>query len=72
MKLTPEDLLELNVIDGIIEESNSKNDFDKEVMFCNVKKVIIDKLAELSILSVDELLEARYQRFRKLGKYIES
>lgn len=72
LKLTPEDLLELNVIDGIIEESNSKNDFDKEVMFCNVKKVIIDKLAELSILSVDELLEARYQRFRKLGKYIES
>ena len=71
MKLTAQDLYELGIIEKIIKEANggAHNDFG---FTANLLKVNLEK--ELEILSakpLTELLEERYQRFRKFGEFEE-
>ncbi|MCF6514665.1 acetyl-CoA carboxylase carboxyl transferase subunit alpha [Lactobacillus sp. S2-2] len=58
MRLTPEELLEDGIIDKIIPEV--KNDTDIE----NFKNMILNKISELSNMSVDDLLKKRFARYR--------
>ena len=67
MKLTAKDLYELKVIDKIIKEP--KNDFEKLVK--NLKKEITTLTKELNMLSKEEIVEQRYQKFRQMGEYIK-
>lgn len=60
MQLRPEDLLDKEVVDGIIREPA-----DHDVVLQNIKEVLIDELRQLEKLSGPELLEERYKRFRK-------
>ncbi len=66
MKLTAQDLFQYKIIDGIIPEpqGGAHNDFDQ--MAGNIKGIIKTDLQELLELSVDELLEKRYQKFRRI------
>lgn len=60
MKLTPQDLLEQQVIEGIIEEPTD------HLQVCqNIEQVLQTELDKLQSLSGKELLARRYQRFRK-------
>ncbi|EQC72281.1 Acetyl-coenzyme A carboxyl transferase alpha-chain [Streptococcus sp. HSISS2] len=61
MKITSSELLNMGIIDKIIPE---RGYFTSEILEA-VKTAIVDELKELSQLSTEELLEARYQRFRK-------
>ena len=69
MKITANDLLALKVIDGIIEEpaGGAHKDFDMVVR--NIKEVMLRELKELQLLSQEELLNHRYERFRAFGKF---
>ena len=67
MKITAPELLKLGVVDGIIPEPLGGAHRDYETVACNVKETILRELAELKRLSVDELLDHRYQRFRVIG-----
>lgn len=70
MKLTAEDLYELKVIDKIIEEpdGNEKESFNKII---NTLKENINKLIiEMKKLDADSIVENRYQKFRKMGEFI--
>lgn len=64
MKLTPTDLLELTVVDRIIHESRRKVKLKREEVIHNVRKDIIQALAEMSEWSEEEVIQQRQARFR--------
>lgn len=61
MKITSGELLNMGIVDKVIPE---RGYFTSEIIEV-IKTAIVDELAELSQLSTEDLLEARYQRFRK-------
>ena len=61
MKITSGELLNMGIVDKVIRE---RGYFTSEIIEA-IKTAIVDELAELSQLSTEDLLEARYQRFRK-------
>jgi len=61
MKITSGELLNMGIVDKVIPE---RGYFTSEIIEA-IKTEIVDELAELSQLSTENLLEARYQRFRK-------
>lgn len=71
MKLTAEDLLKLKVIEKIIPESAEGIQNDLEYTTNIIKEELIKKIKELSEKSIDELLNERYNRFRKFGEFSE-
>lgn len=60
MKITPQDLLKQNIIEGIIQEPE-----DHEQVLKNIDQVLVKELKQLQQLSPEELLAKRYGRFRK-------
>jgi acetyl-CoA carboxylase carboxyl transferase subunit alpha len=67
LKLTPEDLLKLNLIDQIIEEPTGGAQNDPADMARKLGAILKWQLRELGVASAEERLEARYQKFRKMG-----
>ena len=61
MKITSGELLNMGIVDKVIPE---RGYFTSEIIEA-IKTAIVDELEELSQLSTENLLEARYQRFRK-------
>ena len=61
MKITSGELLNMGIVDKVIPQ---RGYFTSEIIEA-IKTAIVDELAELSQLSTENLLEARYQRFRK-------
>jgi len=71
LKLNSENLLELGVIDAIIHEPLGGAHHDPAVAYKNVKKFILEQKEILSIIPKDILLEQRYLKFRRMGKFAE-
>jgi len=67
LKLTAPDLLKMGIVDGIISEAEGGAHRGAEYSAQNLKAAINKNLDELSQLSVEVLLETRYQRYRKMG-----
>ena len=63
LKLTAQDLLDLDVIERIIEEPSD----DFEEVFATLQRDIFTTVSHNKQLPVEELLEKRYNRFRKIG-----
>ena len=63
LKLTAGDSMKNQLIEKIIPEEN----IDKAEFFSDVKEMLIDKFKELRAFSTDDLLERRYNRFRRIG-----
>ena len=61
MKITSHELLDMGVVDKVIPEARLSN---QDLLYA-VKQEIVAELANLSQLLLEQLLEARYQRFRK-------
>lgn len=72
LKLNSENLLELQIIDAIINEPLGGAHHDPTVAFQNVKKFILEQAQILSIIPKDILLEQRYLKFRRMGKFAEA
>jgi acetyl-CoA carboxylase carboxyl transferase subunit alpha len=66
MKLTAQDLLHYGIIDGIISEPDGGAHNDYNQMAQSIKSVIEADLQTLLELPTEELLEKRYQKFRKM------
>jgi acetyl-CoA carboxylase carboxyl transferase subunit alpha len=71
LKITAKDLLKLKIIDGEIKEPVGGAHHDYKLMSENLKKAIDESLDELSKLSPEELKASRYDKFRKMGEFIE-
>lgn len=68
MKITAQDLEKLGVIDKIIKEPDSGAQDDFKLVADSIKKYLQDSLEELRELSKEELIEKRYEKFRKIIK----
>ena len=71
MGITAERLKSLGLIDGVLKEPLGGAHRDTDAMALTVKKALLDNLARLERLSVDELVEARYKRFTSFGSFRE-
>ena len=69
LKLSAQSLLKVNLIDGIIDESLGGAHRDPKCTAFNLKRVILETLEELEKLSIEELLEKRYNKFRQMGVF---
>ncbi len=72
LRLTAKDLLELKLIDRIIEEPLGGAHRDPEAMALRVKSVIQEYLHELHGVSIDEIVQQRYEKFRRMGVFEEA
>jgi len=71
LKPTAPDMEENGLIDGIIKEPLGGAHNDLKWMSDEVKKVIISTVKELRKLSVDEMIDARIEKFTSMGVYEE-
>jgi acetyl-CoA carboxylase carboxyl transferase subunit alpha len=67
--LTAPRLKELGLIDKIIREPTGGAHRNPRSMAIRLKAVLLNQLDELQDLSVEQLLEQRYQRLRSYGEY---
>lgn len=68
---TAQDLKNLNVIDEIVKEPLGGAHRDYETIAANVHEALTRNLAELRAMSLDQLLAARYGKFRSMSRFIE-
>jgi acetyl-CoA carboxylase carboxyl transferase subunit alpha len=71
LKLTPEHLLKFEVIDGIIKEPLGGAHRDPTTTSLSLKKAVMNSLDEIRGLSPEQLIDERYRKFRKLGRFEE-
>ena len=72
MKMTAADQEALGVVDIVVAEPADGAHADPAETAHRLKTILIDRLAALEVLSIDQLLEARYRRYRALGSYTEA
>jgi len=68
MKLNSKNLLNLKLIDEIIEEPMGGAHRNPDQAASSIKRSIVKNLKELSNISIDKLLDRRYQRLMNYGK----
>ena len=68
LKLTAADLLELKIIDKIIPEPLGGAHRDPEKAAQDIKATILESLNELSNMDTNQMVQARYDKFRNMGK----
>jgi acetyl-CoA carboxylase carboxyl transferase alpha subunit len=71
MRMTAAEQQELGVVDTVVSEPGEGAHTDHAETARRLKPIIVGELERLSRLSADELVEARYHRFRVLGPYTE-
>lgn len=71
LRLTAKDLERLGVVDAIIPEPLGGAHRDPRLMAGNLKKYLRKTLRELQKIALEPLLEARYEKFRKMGVFNE-
>lgn len=71
LKITPDDLLKLDLIDDILDEPLIGAHRDKEAAASAMKEYILKNISELKALSPDERMELRYKKLTKPGAFAE-
>ena len=71
LKMTSKDLPRLGVIDDVIREPLGGAHRDHHLMASRLKIYLRNCLRELAAQPIDQLLEARYQKFRRMGEFLE-
>ena len=69
LKLTARDLLKLEVVDEIIPEPEGGAHRDYDSIAANVGRTLRQAVEQVSEIPIAELLEKRYQKFRRLGVF---
>ncbi len=71
LKLTADDLMGLGVVDEVIAEPEGGAHRDHDLAAAHVGSALRRNLERVKGLTTDELLEKRYQKFRRLGNFAE-
>jgi acetyl-CoA carboxylase carboxyl transferase subunit alpha len=71
LKLTAPDLLELGVCDEVIPEAAGGAHRNAAMTAAKLRVALKKHLKELVALPTTELVEKRYQKFRKMGAFVE-
>lgn len=69
LKMHAEDLLKFDVVDAMIDEPMGGAHHDPAAVYRNVKKYVIDQWNILKTVPPEILIEQRYQKFRRIGKF---
>jgi len=69
LKLTGQELLELGLIDEVVAEPLGGAHRDPQKMAASIKESVKKHLKELSEVAPDDLLETRYEKYRKIGAF---
>ena len=72
LKFTSRHLLELGIVDDVIEEPLGGAHRDHHSMAARMKSYLKRNLKELGDFSATELLDGRYERFRRIGVFEET
>ncbi len=72
MKMTAADQLALGVVDIVIPEPRDGAHADPAETARRLKAIVLDRLAALDELTIEQLLDTRYRRYRALGSYTEA
>lgn len=70
LRLNAENLIEYDIIDAIINEPLGGAHHAPQVVYENVKKFILEQWDILKSISPQLLLEHRYYKFRKMGRFV--
>lgn len=71
LKLNAGELLKLGVIDGVVPEPEGGAHRNPEQAADNLREAVAGALKELARIPTDKLLQARYDKFRKMGRFQE-
>ena len=72
MKMTAADQQALGVVDIVVPEPREGAHTDHAETARRLKAIVVDRLAALDDLTIDQLIESRYRRYRLLGSYTEA
>jgi len=72
LKITPSDLLEHKLIDDVLDEPMIGAHRDSRTAAEVLKRYYLDHVKTLRELSVDEMLDRRYERLTAVGAFLES
>lgn len=72
LKLNAAELLKLELIDSVVPEPMGGAHRDPAQAAENLKTAIVGALRELEKTPTDKLLQARYAKFRKMGRFAEN
>ena len=70
--MTARDAFEFGVVDELIDEAPGGAHRDPALTAENVRAALRRQLAALSQLTPEQLVEDRYQKFRKLGPILDA
>ena len=68
LRMTASDLLEMKLIDGIVPEGPGAH-LESETAIAALRDTLRSALAELAILSPEQMIEERYHKFRNMGNF---
>jgi acetyl-CoA carboxylase carboxyl transferase subunit alpha len=71
LKIMSENLLEFGIVEEVIPEPLGGVHNDPESVALSIKKSVVKHIKDIQALSKEEMLENRYQKFRKIGKFTE-
>lgn len=72
LKLTAEHLLKFGIIDEVVPEPQGGAHRDPQAVAAQLKKAILKNIKELSSFSSEDLLEKRYEKFRRIGHFSQT
>jgi acetyl-CoA carboxylase carboxyl transferase subunit alpha len=72
MRMTAADQQALGIIDIVVPEPAAGAHAEPAETARRLKAIVVDRLAALDALPIDQLLESRYRRYRALGPYTEA
>ena len=72
LKFTGSHLLKFGIVDEVIPEPLGAAHRDHRMMASTLKSTILRNLKSLESLSTEQLLERRYQKFRRIGEFEET
>jgi acetyl-CoA carboxylase carboxyl transferase subunit alpha len=69
LRMTAADLLDMNIIDGIVPEPPGGAHLEPEVAIAGLRTTLRDAFTELASLSPQQIIEERYNKFRNMGSF---
>lgn len=72
LRLTPDHLIKLGIVDEIVPEPLGGAHHDHAAAAASLKKSILKNLAELQTIPIEKLLDLRYEKYRRIGQFLEN
>lgn len=72
MRITADDMIDLQIAEAIIEEPHGGAHTDVQKAAENILEFLLKAIEKLEDKDINELLNSRYEKFRKIGEFTES